>query len=240
MESANILRSTLISLSKLKNYLRTELSPSVSIIISTESLSISTGLPHIHKPFVQGMVVGPIANPVILFSKRLERKDLPVRWGPAIEATAIYDFYVIWYFFVLNAIKHLGSLLCQLELMLDNIAFEPFLDHDKRNGLSIDFLVHDFQKIVYKCNLTQRSFDLWLYFYSFLTLQKRIRMYRPVIVSNASTHIKSNYNLSIEFQKKMSRRENKASLGSALMGVLGVVIGAGLGYLANKILEPEP
>ena len=65
-------------------------------------------------------------------------------------------------------------------------------------------------------------------------------MYRPVIISNASTHIKSNYNLSIEFQKKMSRRENKASLGSALMGVLGVVIGAGLGYLANKILEPEP
>ncbi len=65
-------------------------------------------------------------------------------------------------------------------------------------------------------------------------------MYRPVIISNASTYLKSNYYLSIEFQKKMSRKENKSSVGYSLMGVLGVVIGAGLGYLANKILEPEP
>jgi hypothetical protein len=95
---------------ELSKYVRTELSPSVSMIMSTVSLSMSTGFPQIHKPLVQGIVVGPIANPVILLSRRLERKDFPVRCGPAMEATAIYILGV-WYFFVLNAIKHLGSLL---------------------------------------------------------------------------------------------------------------------------------
>ena len=58
--------------------LRTELRPSVSIIIRTESSSNYKGFPQIHKPFVQGMVVGPIANPVILFNSRFERNDFPV------------------------------------------------------------------------------------------------------------------------------------------------------------------
>ena len=51
---------------------------------------MSRGLPQIHKPFVHGMVVGPIAKPVIRFSNLLLRKDFPVRWGPATDATAIY------------------------------------------------------------------------------------------------------------------------------------------------------
>jgi len=48
------------------------------------------GYPQIHNPFVQGIVVGPIANPVILFNNRLDRKDLPVLCGPATAAIATY------------------------------------------------------------------------------------------------------------------------------------------------------
>lgn len=56
----------------------------------TESWSMSTGFPQIQSPLVHGIVVGPIANPVIRFNSRLERNDFPVLWGPAMEATAIY------------------------------------------------------------------------------------------------------------------------------------------------------
>jgi len=69
--------------------LRTELSPYVSIIISTVSGSISRGLPHIQSPFVQGIVLGPIANPVILLRSRLDRNDFPDLCGPATLAIAI-------------------------------------------------------------------------------------------------------------------------------------------------------
>jgi hypothetical protein len=68
--------------------IRTEFSPSVSIMIRTVSSLILIGSPQIHKPFVQGIVVGPIANPFILLSNRLERKDFPVLCGPAIAAIA--------------------------------------------------------------------------------------------------------------------------------------------------------
>jgi len=38
----------------------------------------------------------------------------------------------------------------------------------------------------------------------------------------------------------MSRRNNRTSSGSAgLIGLLGVAIGAGLGFLASKIFESE-
>ena len=59
------------------------------MITRTVSWSISTGFPQIQSPLVQGIVVGPIAKPVILFNKRFDKKDFPVLWGPAIEATAI-------------------------------------------------------------------------------------------------------------------------------------------------------
>jgi len=39
-------------------------------------------------PFVQGIVVGPTAKPVILFKSRFDRNDLPVLWGPATAAIA--------------------------------------------------------------------------------------------------------------------------------------------------------
>jgi hypothetical protein len=127
------------------------------MIIRTESLSMSTGFPQIQRPFVQGIVVGPIANPVILLSNRLDRKDLPVRCGPAIEATAIYCNYNVRYFFILNAVEYLGSLLGELELILDSFALKPFLDHDKRDGLAIDLILDHFQKNIYKLiyNLAQ-------------------------------------------------------------------------------------
>lgn len=59
------------------------------MITKTVSWSISIGFPQIHNPLVQGMVVGPMAKPDILLSRRFDRKDFPVRCGPAIEATAI-------------------------------------------------------------------------------------------------------------------------------------------------------
>ncbi len=36
----------------------------------------------------------------------------------------------------------------------------------------------------------------------------------------------------------MSRRNEKNAATSGLVGLLGVAIGAGLGYLASKLLEP--
>jgi hypothetical protein len=38
---------------------------------------MSKGLPHIRSPFVQGIVLGPIANSVILFNSLLDRNDFP-------------------------------------------------------------------------------------------------------------------------------------------------------------------
>jgi hypothetical protein len=38
---------------------------------------MSKGLPHIHNPFVQGIVLGPIANPVIRFNSLLDKNDFP-------------------------------------------------------------------------------------------------------------------------------------------------------------------
>ena len=58
-------------------------------MIRTESASKSKGFPQIQRPLVQGIVVGPIANPVILFKSLFERNDFPVLWGPAMDATAI-------------------------------------------------------------------------------------------------------------------------------------------------------
>lgn len=46
--------------------LRTELSPSVSRMIMSVVSFNRTGVLHIHMPFVQGLVEGPIANPSIL------------------------------------------------------------------------------------------------------------------------------------------------------------------------------
>lgn len=78
MERENIFRSTLISLSSITRILRTEFKPYVSMIMRTESESRSKGFPQIHSPLVQGIVVGPIAKPVILFSSRFDKNDLPV------------------------------------------------------------------------------------------------------------------------------------------------------------------
>ncbi len=38
----------------------------------------------------------------------------------------------------------------------------------------------------------------------------------------------------------MSRKNNRSAGTAGLIGVLGVAIGAGLGFLASKLLEPEP
>ncbi len=61
----------------------------MSMMMSIVSSLTSIGYPQIHSPFVHGMVLGPIANPVILLSSRFERKLLPERCGPATVATAI-------------------------------------------------------------------------------------------------------------------------------------------------------
>jgi hypothetical protein len=89
IDKENIFKSTLISRSKIKHYLRTEFNPYVSMIIRTVYASMSNGFPQIQSPFVQGIVLGPIANPVILFNNLFERKDFPDLCGPATLATAI-------------------------------------------------------------------------------------------------------------------------------------------------------
>jgi hypothetical protein len=61
----------------------------VSIIISTVSSLTATGSPQIQSPLVQGIVLGPIANPDIRFSSLLERKDFPDLCGPATVAIEI-------------------------------------------------------------------------------------------------------------------------------------------------------
>lgn len=90
IDKENIFKSTFISLSKIILFIRTELSPYVSMIIKTVYWSMSKGFPQIQSPFVQGIVLGPIANPVILFRSLFERKDFPDLWGPATLATAIW------------------------------------------------------------------------------------------------------------------------------------------------------
>ena len=78
--------------------IRTELRPYVSIMINTVSSLISIGSPHIHRPFVQGTVLGPIANPVILFNNLLDKKDFPDLCGPATVATAILiSWWILFY-----------------------------------------------------------------------------------------------------------------------------------------------
>lgn len=57
-------------------------------MIRTVSSLIFIGYPQIHIPFVHGIVEGPIANPVILLSRRLDRNDLPDLCGPATDAIA--------------------------------------------------------------------------------------------------------------------------------------------------------
>jgi hypothetical protein len=69
--------------------------------------------------------------------------------------------------------------------VFDDVAFEPFLDHDERHGLSVDLFVDHFQKNVYKSQFytTQLWFD-GIFVLSFSPI-KRTRIYRPVIISNA-------------------------------------------------------
>lgn len=52
--------------------------------------SRTIGCDQIQIPFVQGTVVGPIANPVMRLSRRLARKLFPVLCGPAIVTTDIW------------------------------------------------------------------------------------------------------------------------------------------------------
>lgn len=109
--------------------LRTEFNPSVSMMINTVSSLILIGYPQIHKPFVQGIVVGPIANPVILFSNRLERNDLPVLCGPATAAMATYTI-TMQYFFIPDCIrvKHLMSTRMNFEAILDLLVVDIFVN----------------------------------------------------------------------------------------------------------------
>jgi hypothetical protein len=69
--------------------LRTEFKPYVSIITKTVSSVSSIGSPQIQIPFVHGIVLGPIAKPVIRFKRRFDKKLFPERCGPATVATAI-------------------------------------------------------------------------------------------------------------------------------------------------------
>lgn len=115
-------------------------------MIRTESWSISTGFPHIQRPFVHGMVVGPMANPVILFNKRLERKDLPVLCGPAIEATAICVNFGR-YFFIFDAIENLSGLLSKFKLIFDRSGLLSFFNHDKRNSFAVHLIFYHLKNI---------------------------------------------------------------------------------------------
>lgn len=63
----------------------------MSIMIRTVSSLILIGSPQIHSPFVQGIVVGPIANPVILLRSLFDRNDFPVLCGPATAAIATFN-----------------------------------------------------------------------------------------------------------------------------------------------------
>lgn len=86
-----------------------------------------------------------MANPVILLSNRLDKKDLPVLCGPATEATAIW---LLWqkYFFVFNSIENLRCLLGELELILDSFALKSLFDHDEGNGLAVHLLLDHYFK----------------------------------------------------------------------------------------------
>lgn len=56
------------------------------------------------------------------------------------------------YFFVLDAVEYLGSLLSQLKLVLDCFTLIFFFNHDKRDSLSVDIILDHFQKIKFiKC-----------------------------------------------------------------------------------------
>lgn len=61
-----------------------------TFMISSFSFLRIKGFPHTQIPFVLGLVVGPTANPVFCLSKIVfKRYDLPVRYTPATEITAI-------------------------------------------------------------------------------------------------------------------------------------------------------
>lgn len=142
--------------------LRTEFNPSVSMMIKTVSSLILIGYPQIHKPFVQGIVVGPMANPVILFSNRLERNDLPVLCGPATAAIATYTIMPMQYFFIPDRIrvKHLMSTRMNFEAILNLLIVDIFVDQNERNWFS---LLHF--KIISYCYLINLSNLFSLYFH---------------------------------------------------------------------------